>query len=382
VIAMAKMTVEGSAAVAQAVKSCEPDVAACYPITPSTHVAEELASFYANGELKSFIATDSELSSMSACIGASAAGSRTLTVTSSQGLALMHEAIYNAAGNRMPILLIVGSRSLSAPLNIWNDWQDSMPERDSGWLQIFCENAQEAVDAVPQAFKIAEQVMLPVMVCFDGFYITHSVEPVDVPTTEEVRKFLPKFSPQVKLDTQNPVSMGEYAFPAHYQSFREDVHKDMLASVKNVVQAHDDYAKMFGRSYGNGLLEEYKSQDAEYVFFSMGSVCGNAKEAVDQLRAKGEKVGLVRLRLLRPFPYEAVRKALEGKKSVGVFEKAYSLGALPPVYGEVLTALADSKAKPVISSFVGGLGGKDVTVGHVTELLAKVKQGKKLVEWV
>lgn len=379
---MARKTVEGSFAVAEAVKNCEPDVAACYPITPSTHVAEELANFYANGELKSYIATESELSSMSACIGASAAGSRTVTVTSSQGLALMHEAVYNAAGMRMPIVMIVGNRSLSAPLNIWNDWQDSVTERDSGWIQIYCENAQEAADTVPQAFKLAEAVSLPAMVCFDGFYITHAVEPVDVPTMEEVRKFLPKFNPPVKLDPENPVSMGEYAFPSHYQSFREDVHKDLLASEKKVKEVHDEYAKLFGRGYGNGLLEEYKSQDAERVLVSMSSVCGNAKEAIDQLRAKGEKVGLVRLRLLRPFPYEAVAKALQGKKLIGVFEKAYSLGALPPLYGEVVAALAEEKEKPVLSSFVGGLGGKDVTVGHVTELFGKIKQGRKIVEWV
>ncbi len=379
---MARKTVEGSFAVAEAVKNCEPDVAACYPITPSTHVAEELASFYANGEIKAYIATEAELSSMSACIGASAAGSRTVTVTSSQGMALMHEAVYNAAGMRLPIVMIVGNRSLSAPLNIWNDWQDSVTERDSGWIQIYCENGQEATDAVPQAFKIAEAVSLPVMVCFDGFYITHAVEPIDVPSLEEVKKFLPPFRPAVKLDPKNPMSMGEYAFPAHYQLFRDDLQKDMVASEKKVKEIHDEYAKMFGRSYGSGVLEEYRSQDAESVLVSMGSVCGNAKEAVDQLRAKGEKVGLVRLRLLRPFPYAAVAKALEGKKIVGVFEKSYSLGALPPLYGEVLAAAADLKSRPVISSFVGGLGGKDVTVGNVLELYGKMKQGKKLVEWV
>lgn len=379
---MVKKTVEGSFAVAEAVKNCEPDVAACYPITPSTHVAEDLADFYANGELKIFIATESELSSMSACIGASAAGSRTVTVTSSQGMALMHEAVFNAAGNRLPIVMIVGNRSLSAPLNIWNDWEDSIVERDSGWIQVYCENGQESTDAVPQAFRIAEAVSLPVMVCFDGFYITHAVEPIDVPTMEEVRKFLPPFKPAVKLDPQNPISMGEYAFPSHYQSFREDLHKDMLAAEKKVQEIHDEYAKMFGRSCGNGLLEEYKSQDAEIVLVSMGSVCGNAKEAIDQLREKGEKAGLVKLRLVRPFPYAAVAKALEGKRIIGVFEKAYSLGALPPIYGEVLAAVADAKTKPAVSSFVGGLGGKDVTVGDMLGLFAKLRQGKKLVEWV
>ena len=379
---MVRKTIEGSLAVAEVVKNCEPDVAACYPITPSTHIAEELANFYANGELKAYITTDSELSSMSACIGASAAGSRTVTVTSSQGLALMHEAVYNAAGMRLPIVMVVGNRSLSAPLNIWNDWQDSITERDSGWIQIYCENGQEAVDTVPQAFKIAESVSLPVMVCLDGFYITHAVEPVEIPTMEEIRKFLPKYSPKVKLDPSDPLTLGAYALPSHYQTFREDVHKDMLASEKEVKKVHDEYARMFGRAYGNGLIEEYKSNDADRVIVSMGSFCGNAKEAVDELRSRGEKVGLVRVRLFRPFPYAALAKALEGKKSVGVFEKAYSMGAAPPLYGEVALSLLETKDKPVLSSFVGGLGGKDVTVKDVFDLYEKLKKGVKLMEWV
>jgi len=379
---MVKKTIEGSIAVAEAIKNCEPDVAACYPITPSTHIAEELANFYANGELKAYIATDSELSSMSACIGASAAGSRTVTVTSSQGLALMHEAVYNAAGMRLPIVMVVGNRALGAPLNIWNDWQDSITERDSGWIQIYCENGQEATDTVPQAFKIAESVAIPVMICLDGFYVTHAVEPNDIPSQEEIRKFLPRFNPQVKLDPSNPLTLGAYAFPSHYQAFREDLHKDMLASEETVKKTHDEYANLFGRKYGNGLIEEYKSQDADYVVVSMGSVCGNAKEAVDKLRAKGEKAGLVRVRLFRPFPYATVAKALQGKKSVGVFEKAYSIGAAPPLYSEVALSLLESKNKPVLSSFVGGLGGKDVTVGDIIGLYEKLKKGVKLSEWM
>ncbi|VVC72239.1 Pyruvate synthase subunit PorA [uncultured archaeon] len=379
---MVKKTLEGSIAVAEAIRNCEPEVAACYPITPSTHVAEELASFYADGEIKEYITTESELSSISACIGASAAGSRTVTATSSQGLALMHEGVYCAAGMRLPILMIVGNRALSAPLNIWNDWQDSIAERDSGWIQLYCENSQEAVDTVPQAFKVAESSSLPVMVCFDGFYITHAVEPVEIPVKDEIRKFLPAFKPQAKLDPKNPVSIGEYALPSHYQQFREDVQKDALAVTKKISDANAEYEKMFGRGYGDGAIEEYKSKDAEYVFVSMGSVCGNAKEAVDALRAKGEKAGLLRIRLYRPFPYEAVAKAIQGKKSVGVFEKAYSLGAMPPLYTDVSASVSAIPDSPVLSSFTGGLGGKYVTVSHVTEMLAKIKSGKKLVEWV
>ena len=379
---MVRKTAEGSEAVAEAVRNCEPDVVACYPITPSTHIAEKLALYYANGELKSYITTEAEFTSISAIIGASAAGSRAFTATSSQGLALMHEAVYCAAGMRLPLVMVVGNRALSAPLNIWNDQQDSIAERDAGWLQIYCESNQEAVDSTIQAFKIAESVLLPTMVCFDGFFLTHAVEPIDVPTMEEVRRFLPKYQPKVKLDPENPISMGEYAFPSHYQMFREDVHKDLLASAAKVREVHDEFARMFGRSYGNGLLEKYLLDDAEYVFLSFGSVCGNAKDAVDTLRAKGEKVGVLRVRLYRPFPYAEVAKALEGKKAVAVFEKSYSLGAKPPLYTDVVAALAEAERRPVISSFVGGLGGKDVRVEDVAAMLQKLKTGKRLEEWV
>ncbi|MDD5317527.1 MAG: pyruvate ferredoxin oxidoreductase [Candidatus ainarchaeum sp.] len=380
---MARKTVEGSFAVAEAVRNCEPDVAACYPITPSTHVAEELANYYADGELKEYITTESELSSMSACIGASAAGSRTVTVTSGQGFALMHEAVYCAAGMRLPIVMIVGNRALSAPLNIWGDWQDAVTERDSGWIQFYCENSQEALDTVPQAYKVAEATLLPAMVCMDGFYITHAVEPVEIPGKEEIRKYLPPFNPKVRLDPDNPVSMGEYALPSHYQQFRQDLHEDLLAAEKIVRDANGGYAAQFGRSYGDGTIEEYKSGDADYVFVSMGSICGNAKEAVDALRAKGEKAGLVRIRLFRPFPYDALAKALSGKKSVGVFEKSYDLGALAPLCSDVSASIALLKGdRPALSSFIGGLGGKDVTVAHVSEMLAKIKQGKTLTEWI
>lgn len=378
---MVRKTEEASIAIAEAVKNCEPDVVACYPITPSTHVAETLAKFYADGELKNFIATESEFGSISAICGASAAGSRAFSATSSQGLALMHEVVYAAAGMRLPIVMVVGNRALSAPLNIWCDHQDSIAERDSGWIQLYCENPQEGVDTSIQAFKIAESVMLPTMVCVDGFYLTHIVEPVDVPTIEEVRKFLPKFNPQVKLDTENPISMGEYAMPSDYQSFREDVHKDTLAAKSKIVEVDKEFQQMFGRGYG-GLAESYKSEDADYVFVGMGSVVGNAKEAVDELRAKGKKVGIVRIRSFRPFPEEEVRKLLEGKKHVAVFEKSYSMGSFAPVYSEVINSLYPLKKKPMVSSFIGGLGGKDVTVKHIAEIFKMIKKKEHMRVWV
>ncbi|MEM3555988.1 MAG: transketolase C-terminal domain-containing protein [Candidatus Micrarchaeia archaeon] len=376
-----RKTVEASIAVAEAVKNCEPDVVACYPITPSTHIAETLAQFYADGELKSYIATESEFASISCICGASAAGGRAFTATSSQGLALMHEVVYAAAGMRLPIVMVVGNRALSAPLNIWCDHQDSIAERDSGWIQLYCESSQEGVDTAIQAFKIAESVMLPTMVCIDGFYLTHTVEPIDIPTKEEIRKFLPKYQPKLKLDPENPISMGEYALPSDYQSFREDVHKDNLAAKSKIIEVDKEFEQMFGRGYG-GVAQGYKHEDADYIFLAMGSVIGNAKEAVDELRAKGKKVGVVKIRSFRPFPEEEVRKLLEGKKHIAVFEKSYSMGSFAPVYADVINSLYPLKKKPVVSSFIGGLGGKDVPVKDVIEIFKKIRKKESFRIWV
>ena len=376
-----RRTVEGCSAVAEAIKNCEPGVVACYPITPSSHIAEKLSQFYANGELKTYITTEAEFSSISAIMGGCAAGSRSVSATSSQGLALMHEALFAAAGLRLPTVLVVGNRALSAPLNIWCDHQDSMAQRDTGWIQLYAESTQEAVDTTIQAFKIAEKNMLPAMVCFDGFFQTHSVEPVDIPQMEEIRKFLPPFNPKLKLDPENPVALGVYAFPQHYQGFREDVHKDLLASKKDIIEADRGFENMFGRGYG-GLFEKYHSDDADYIFIALGGVVGNAKEAVDKLRANGEKVGIIRIRAFRPFPAVELAKALEGKKAIGVFEKSYSLGSDAPVYVEIINALKDIKDKPKVSSFVGGLGGKDVTVQHCEQLFARIREEKEVKEWV
>jgi len=378
---MVRKTVESSIAIAEAVKNCEPDVVACYPITPSTHIAETLAKFYADGELKSYITTESEFASISCICGASAAGGRAFSTTSSQGLALMHEVVYAAAGMRLPIVMVVGNRALSAPLNIWCDHQDSIAERDSGWIQLYCESSQEGVDSAIQAFKIAESTMLPTMVGVDGFYLTHTVEPLDIPTMEEVRKFLPKFQPQVRLDPENPISMGEYALPDTYQSFREDVHKDNLAAKSRIVEVDKEFEQMFGRGHG-GLAQGYKSDDADYVFLAMGSVIGNAKEAVDELRAKGKKVGVVKIRSFRPFPEEEVRKLLEGKKHVAVFEKSYSMGSFAPVYADVINSLYSLKKRPVVSSFIGGLGGKDVPVKTVLEIFKTIRKREHMRIWV
>ncbi|MFA5383023.1 MAG: pyruvate ferredoxin oxidoreductase [Candidatus Micrarchaeia archaeon] len=377
-------TLEGSHAIAEVVVNCEAEVLACYPITPSTHIAEKLQKFYADGKIPEYITVEQEFSAISALAGASAAGARTFTTTSSQGVALMHEVLYATAGMRLPIVMCVANRSLNSPLGIWCDHQDIMPERDSGWIILMCESNQEAVDTLPQAYKIAESLLLPVMVCIDGFYLTHAVEQIDIPQKEIIQKFLPKFKPEFKLDSENPVTLGIYSTPEFLQDFREDIAKDVDNSREPIKKTEEEFSKIIGRKYGNGLIENYKCDDAERVIIAMSSFCGNIKEAIDELREKGEKVGLLRIKSFRPFPYEDVRKIIEGKKHIGVFDRATTLGGYPPLYTDVLASVYDSKlAKKVsISSFIGGIGGKDVTVEDAKNIFKSLKNKKIKREFV
>ncbi|MFH1285702.1 MAG: transketolase C-terminal domain-containing protein [Candidatus Micrarchaeota archaeon] len=374
-------TLEGSIAVAETVKNCVPDVVACYPITPSTHIAEALARHYADGKLKSYITVEAEFSAISALIGASATGARSFTTTSSQGLALMHEALFCAAGMRLPMVAVVANRALSAPLSIWNDHQDTISERDSGWIQLYCETNQEVVDTIPLAFKLSESTFLPVMVCMDGFYLTHAVEQLEVPSEEFIKQFLPPFKPAAVLDSEKPISIGTYAFPKDYNSFRRDINDDLFASKNTFKKLDAEWKKLTGRGYG--LLEEYKTKDADSIFLAMGSITGNAKEAVDELRAKGEKVGVLKLKCYRPFPNEELAEALSHAKHVAVFEKDVSLGGAPPLFSEVEHALAtlSEKEKPILSSFLGGIGGTDITSNDVKLIFKKISSGKRLMEW-
>ncbi len=370
---------EGAYAVADVVAACDIDVAACYPITPSTHVAERLAKHYADGALKNYLAVESEHSAMSALVGASAAGGRAFTATSAQGLFLMHEALFAASGMRLPIVMLVANRAVSAPLNIWNDEQDSVSERDSGWIQFYCESNQEAVDSIPVAFKIAEQTLIPVMVCVDGHYLTHAVEQLEIPDAALIKKFLPAFKPKVKLDPENPVSLGVYAPPQYYQDFREDLDADLQNAKKTIIETHAEYAKLTGRNYGNGLIDALQVEDAERVVVGLGSATGNAKASALELRAAGEKVGVLRLRALRPFPREELSRSLAGKK-IAVVERDFSPGGVPPVYAEVCEALAGTNA--VVSSFHGALGGREVNRMLFKEIFGKLEDGKPVNEWI
>jgi len=367
-----KEFLEGSRAVAEVVKLCKPGVISAYPITPQTHIVEELAQMVANGELKSeFINVESEHSAASAVLGASATGVRAYTATSSQGLLLMGEVVFNIAGMRLPLVMTCANRAISAPINIWNDQQDSVSLRDSGWMQLFAEDVQEAADLHLIAYKIAEDksMMVPVMVCMDGFILTHGIETVDIPTQEQVDKFLPAYKPLYKLDPENPITMGPLADPNYYTEARfalQDTLKDALDLIPKVVA---DFAKVFGRTY-NGLVEEYYTKDADRVLVAMGSVCGTIKEVIDELRAKGKKVGLLKITSYRPFPAQAIYDALKGISKVAVIDRALSLGSYAPLASEIKAVFFGKKKKPdVISSFIVGLGGRDITRDSIKEVV-------------
>jgi pyruvate ferredoxin oxidoreductase alpha subunit len=372
-----KLTVSGSNAMARSVLKCRPEVVAAYPITPTTHVAEKMARYYADGKLKNFIAVEAELSAVSALVGASAAGARAFSTTGGQGLLLMHEVLHSAAGMRLPIVMLVGNRAVSSPLNIWNDQQDSMSQRDTGWIQLYAKTNQEAVDLIPQAFFVAEKCLLPAMVCVDGFFLTHAVEQLIIPSQKQVDKFLPKFRPRLKLDPKKPVSLGVYAEPKYYQLFREDLSNAFVKAEKVIAKAGKKWNELTGRKYGT--VDEFKCIDAETVIVGLGSMMLNAEEVAKELRKKGKKAGVLYIRSFRPFPRKKIRRILAGKK-IGVIDRALSLGSQAPLYLEVSEALKGTKS--CVSSFVGGLGGRSITRKEFRSLFKKLESGNELKKWI
>ncbi len=374
---MAEMVVEASMALALGAKLCKPKVIPMYPITPQTHIVERLADFINNGELDAeMLHAESEHSAMAAMIGASATGVRTYTATSSQGLALMFELLPVMSGNRLPGVMSVANRALSAPISIWNDHSDSVSARDQGWIQLYCESTQEAIDTTIQLYKVSENhdVLLPAMVCIDGFTLSHVLERAVIPEQEEVDEFLPEFKPFVKLDPENPVSIGPIAFPNSFMEFKKQQQDAFEKAMPLIGEVHDEFAKKFGRSYGNGWIEEYKMEDAEYALIGMGTLIGTARVAVDELREKGEKVGLIKLRSYRPFPAKEIQRATKNLKGLSVIDRHFSLGYEAPLFTEVSSALYDSPLQ--INSFVAGLGGRDITVERLKKALLSVKKGE------
>jgi pyruvate ferredoxin oxidoreductase alpha subunit len=366
---------EGSHAVAEAVRLCRPQVVSAYPITPQTHIVEALADFVANCQLDAeYITVDSELSALSACVGASAAGSRTYSATTSQGLMLMAEVCFNASGMRLPIVMSIANRAMGAPLSIWNDQQDSIAMRDSGWLQFYAEDNQEATDLHFLAYKVAEdpRVQLPAFVCFDGFILSHTYEAVDMLSQEDVDKYLPKFDPAERLDAKDPISFGMYATPDYYMEFRYETDQAQKKAKDVIAQAGKEFGTMFGRDY-SALVEPYQLDDAETAIVAMGSICGTVKDAIDEMRAEGKKVGLLKIRIFRPFPSEEIAQALAKVKRVAVLDKNISLGAKGATAIEVRDAMYGSTTP--VKGYVLGLGGRDIRKKNIKEIVSLCEKG-------
>ena len=352
--------IEGSKAVAETVAHCHPEVIAAYPISPQTHIVEELSNLVKRDVLKGceYINVESEFAAMSACIGASAAGARTYTATASQGLLFMAEAVYNASGLGMPIVMTVANRAIGAPINIWNDHTDAMSQRDSGWLQLYAEDNQEAADLHVQAFKIAEELSLPVMVCMDGFILTHAVEVVDIPEEAKIRAFLPPFEPRQVLDPKRPLSIGAMVGPEAYTEVRYLAHHRQMQALDLIPQVQEQWKELFGRDSG-GLVKPYRMEDADTVIVALGSVLGTIKDVVDERREQGEKIGVLGIVSFRPFPTEALREALAGISRVIVVEKAFSVGIGGIVGAHLRPALPDGDVS--FFEVIAGLGGRPIT---------------------
>jgi pyruvate ferredoxin oxidoreductase alpha subunit len=359
-----RVALEASHAAAEAVRMADVDVIAAYPITPQTHVPERLAEMVANGELDAaYIPVESEHSAMSACLGSAAVGARTFTTTAGQGLELMHEVVYVASSMRFPIVMVICNRALSAPLSVWGDHSDVMAVRDTGWIQVFCENNQQAFDMTLWAFRVGEdpKVLFPVMVHFDGFHLSHVTEAVILPEQDEVNRFLPKLQYQFALDPDRPMTHGAFGPPDIYSETKIAQEVAFRKSRDVIMKGFKEFGDIFGRYYHP--IEPYKMEGAKVLLLTMGSFSETAKIVIDTRKSKGEAVGHISLRLWRPFPFEELRHAVKGAEVLIVFDRCISFGGPGgPVYSEIKSALYDMPKKPKIVGFVGGLGGRDMSV--------------------
>lgn len=377
-----KELIEGSQAVAKIIKLVKPAVISAYPITPQTHIVEALADYKAKGLANyEYILAESEFAAASIIEGAALRGVRVYSATSSQGLLLMTEVLFNIAGMRLPIVMTVANRALSAPINIWNDQQDAVTMRDSGWLMFYAEDNQEAADMHLEAYKIAENLHLPVMVNMDGYVLTHTYEPVDIPDIKLVKKFLPAYKPAKGdyLDVKNPRTFGSFATPETYMQIRENLFLDIKKSKIYIKKVHQEFTKIFKRSRGDGLIDTYKIADAETVIISFGSVLGTIKDVVDEERNKNKKIGVLKIRCFRPFPKEEIVKYLRKAKNILVIEKCLSLGNEGILANEIKAAAYDAKLKGKINSFIVGLGGKDVTKKNIRKIIQTQDKGTQFI---
>lgn len=369
---MLKQT-EGSKAVAEAVALCRPEVICAYPISPQTHIVEALGEMVKSGELTpcEFINVESEFAAMSVAIGSSAAGARSYTATASQGLLFMVEAVYNASGLGLPIVMTVANRAIGAPINIWNDHSDSLSQRDSGWMQLFAETNQEAVDLHIQAFKLAEELSMPIMVCMDGFILTHAFERVDIPSQEEVDAFLPPFEPRQVLDPSEPVSIGAMVGPEAFMEVRYLAHAKQMQALELIPQLAEEFKQKFGRDSG-GLIRTYRIEGADTVIIAMGSVLGTIKDVVDDMREAGHKIGVLGIISFRPFPLEQVRESLKGCKRFLVLEKSLAVGLGGIVATNVRMAVTGSGLRGFTA--VAGLGGRPIPKKSLHKLFIEAEK--------
>jgi pyruvate ferredoxin oxidoreductase alpha subunit len=353
---------EGSHAMAETIALCRPEVICAYPITPQTHIVEGLGEMVRDGHLKDceFINVESEFAALSVAIGASAAGARAYTATASQGLLFMAEAVYNASGLGLPIVMTLGNRAIGAPINIWNDHSDAMSMCDAGWMQLFAETNQEALDLHIQAFRLAEELSMPVMVCVDGFILTHAVERLDIPSQADVDAFLPPYEPVQVLDPAQPISIGAMVGPDAFTEVRFLQHYKQTLALRLLPEFAAEFKTRFGRDSG-GLLRSYRADDADMLVVAMGSINGTIKDTIDEMRADGIRIGLVTLVSFRPFPTEELRKLLAGRKNVVVIEKSFAVGMGGQLANNVDLALRNTPAAPHVHSVIAGLGGRPVT---------------------
>jgi pyruvate ferredoxin oxidoreductase alpha subunit len=405
-----KQILEGSRAIAQTIKNIGPAVISAYPITPQTHIVEDLAKFKADGEGGyEFIRAESEFAAASIILGASATGVRVYSATCSQGILLMAEVIYNIAGMRLPIVMTCANRAISAPINIWNDQQDIMAVKEAGWILLFAENNQEAISQHIMAYKIAEKTKLPVMINIDGFILTHTYEPVIIPEAKDIKNYLGKYEPQsgAFLDPADPITLGAFATPAYYMEIREELHNDLKASQDIINKEYENYNKIFKieenaltpkTSADNGLIEYYGPKKAKILLIAMGSVIGTIKETVDEIngvksslaplvkKSWRESVGVLKIKAYRPFPTEELLKYINQAKCVAVIDKAISLGHMGPLASDI-KAVAQSPSlsfgvhgsRPKIQSFIVGLGGRDITKEIIKKIIREVKrEGDKI----
>jgi pyruvate/2-oxoacid:ferredoxin oxidoreductase alpha subunit len=384
-----RMVMTGNYASAYGAKLARAEVIAAYPITPQTSIVEKLAEFVATGELKAkFIPVESEHSAMAACIAAQTAGARTYTATSSHGLTLMHEVLMWASGARLPIVMTNVSRAMAPPWSVWVDHMDSIAQRDTGWLQFFCQSNQEVLDTIIMAYKVCESsgVMLPAMIIEDAFILSHTSEPVDVPEQQLVDSFLPAYSPDLKIEVGKARGFGSLVKPDQYMEFRYKAMLAMKEAHDRILRVEQEFKHVFGREHG-GLLERYRCENAETVLVTAGSVAATAKDVVDALRANGQRVGLARIRAFRPFPHDEIRSLASKLEGIAVLDRSYTFGAAGAMFTEVKASVYSCQKRPVMKNYIAGLGGRDITPKILERIFEDIqviaKRGAEdEVEWV